>query len=138
MAKNLPVKQNPDGPLVLLSLSTVSKTVNSAGKGGEDRTIIKHHVCYVTPVTNRSSSSTPSPHHTVSKLMKRVEYRKYTYTKSAYTKCTAVAINEERTRMKTGHEEKEDKQTKTNDGFAVKRKLYSTLFPPTLPIQLLG
>lgn len=90
-----------------------------------------------TPVTHRSPSSTPSPHHTVSKLTKRVEYRKYTYTETAYTKCTAMAINEERTRMKTGHEEKEDKQTKTDDGFAVKR-LYSTLFPPTLPIQLLG
>lgn len=91
------------------------------------------HVMY-TLVTNPSFSSTPSPHDMVSKLIKRVGYMKYTYIKSAYTKCTGIAANEERKGMKTGHEEEEEEQTKTNGGFATKRRLYSTLFLPTLPI----
>lgn len=136
------MKQNPDGPLVLLPLSIHSaKLSKQQVKAEEDRTIIKHKIalCVMyTLVTNPSSSSTPSPYDTASKLTKRVEYMKYTYTKGVYPKSTAMAANGERTGMKTGHEEEENEQIKTNSGFAVKRRLYSALFPPTLPIQLLG
>ena len=128
----------------LTFIQPISKTVNSAGKGGEDRTIIStcvsctHVTCVsCTHVTN-PSSSTPYPHDMVSKLIKRVKYIKHTYIKSAFTKCTRMVVTKERMGMETGHEEEEDEQTKTNGGFAVNRRLYSTHFPPTLPIQLLS
>ena len=133
------MKQRPDCPLVHFPSSVHSAKLLPQQVRVEDRTIIKHKIamCLIYTLVTNPSSSSASSHDTVSKLIKRVEYIKCEYIKSVYVQGTGMAADE-RVGTETGHDEEEDEQTETSGDSAGNWRLYSTLFPPALPTQLLG